>query len=593
MKRKTFIIIVIVSITILLIGTLKIFIKTDTVQTQKDRLSFFTGNLSTHQNTIIGSFQNYSALIIEGINNDSLLVKSLRKSTAEIENNRVETIQLISDRAQNYFNRIHKIGFSSLVFNFQSNEDKMHQLSIKNSISNFVEVPTSSGKIPNFDNSPLTTYHVDNHRFEIRYSFPFPLNEKKPTIYIETGFDISLLREMIGNNIADSRIGFLVVGDSSIVEKTAASNVHFLPISNSSHLFFDDLFLNEVDDFMDSKTLNLIINKLNKTTTDHSNSNFSIYLPGDHEPLAITFSRLEFDQQPTNFYIVSLNYDFMLSKTNDWNNQIFLINIIIILLIMFGITYLFINRISLLKQKKFIEESEMKLKEMNKSKDRFFSIIAHDLKNPFNGIMGMTAYLNESYNEVDEQERREIINDLNISSKNAFNLLQNLLEWTRTQSGTIKNIPVKIDPASIIEISLETVANLAKNKEIDIKFSFETGKYGYADENLVATVLRNLLTNAVKFSPRKSEIEVSFREFKKELVFCVKDSGIGLRDDEIDQLFRIDVNFHKKGTEDETGTGLGLKICQEFVEYCQGRIWVISEPQKGSSFYFTIPLYRH
>jgi signal transduction histidine kinase len=281
----------------------------------------------------------------------------------------------------------------------------------------------------------------------------------------------------------------------------------------------------------------------------------------------------------------------MLDKTNDWNNQIFTINLIIIILILIGVIYLFINRESLLKEKESIEESEIKLKMMNESKDKFFSIIAHDLKNPFNGIMGMTSFLNESYDQIDDKERKEIISDLNISSKNAFNLLQNLLEWTRTQSGTIKNVPVKVDPASIIEMSLETVTNLARNKEIEIEQTINTTKSGYADENLVSTVLRNLFTNAVKFSPRKSTIEVSVKQYEKELVFCVKDTGIGLKHNEIDQLFRIDVNFHKKGTEEETGTGLGLKICKEFVEYCHGRIWVISEPAEGSSFYFTIPIY--
>jgi len=108
---------------------------------------------------------------------------------------------------------------------------------------------------------------------------------------------------------------------------------------------------------------------------------------------------------------------------------------------------------------------------------------------------------------------------------------------------------------------------------------------------LVSTVLRNLFTNAVKFSSRNSKVEVIVKHFENELVFCVKDEGIGLKNEEIDQLFRIDVNFHKKGTEDETGTGLGLKICKEFVEYCKGRIWVISEPMVGSSFFFTIPIY--
>jgi signal transduction histidine kinase len=591
MRRKTLIITVVLLITIALIGTLRFFIKKDTIQTQKDRLNYFSDNLTIQTNTILGSLQNYSTLIIEGLNDDSILLSKFNSLNWEQNPDIEKNVQILSLYYHDYSKRFEKIGFSPLTFTVRPDRYKNYSSIAGRQFEN--PATSTQAKCPalNFWGKPLSTYQFRKNIFEYNYLYPYPLANFAPAIFIETGFDFSLLKEMVSKNIPNSTIGFLIVGDSSVVEKSAQSNIQFAQLHERFNLYFDKHILEKIDDFLDEKTLNQINTGISETTLSEGKQSFSIYHSLKQKSKALSFKLLEFHNQEGKFFLVSLSNDFMLDKTNDWNNQIFLINLIIIILIMIGITYLFINRVSLLKEKKFIAESEMKLKEINKTKDRFFSIIAHDLKNPFNGIMGMTGYLNESYEAINDNERKEIINDLNLASKNAFNLLQNLLEWTRTQSGTIKNIPVKIDPATIIEIALETVGNLAKNKEIEIKHAFETTKFGYADENLVATVLRNLFTNAVKFSPRKSEIEVNVKDFEHELVFCVKDAGIGLRHDEIDQLFRIDLNFHKKGTEDETGTGLGLKICKEFVEYCRGRIWVVSEPKKGSCFYFTIPLY--
>lgn len=251
---------------------------------------------------------------------------------------------------------------------------------------------------------------------------------------------------------------------------------------------------------------------------------------------------------------------------------------------------LFFIRKKLIQEISVLKKSKEKYKKMNDSKNKFFSIITHDLKNPFNGIMGMSEYLSSEYENVDEEERKEIINDINVASKNAFNLLLNLLEWTCAQNGSIKNNPTTILPEEIIELSLETVTTLAKSKNIELITTITTTKKGVADENLIKTVIRNLCTNAIKFSPRNSIIKIIVNEYEEKLTFCIKDEGIGLSDKEIDKLFRIDTTFQKKGTEKETGSGLGLKLCKEFVEYCKGQLWVVSNEGKGSSFYFTIPI---
>jgi signal transduction histidine kinase len=361
--------------------------------------------------------------------------------------------------------------------------------------------------------------------------------------------------------------------------------------------FLPDYFVNQKFIFpneilKDKKLQQQLHSELNNAIRDESLNSFSIYLNTEKKALVITLSEIQSIKQNDQTFLIAINNDYLLTKAREINNAVFIINFIIILLVMLGLSYLIINRIHLMHEKDSFQQNEEKLKKINQSKDKFFSIVAHDLKNPFNGIMGLSGYLSTEYDSVDDKEKKEIINDINIASKNAYNLLQNLLEWTKAQSGLIKNIPVIIEPNKIIELALETVSNIAKYKDIHIKEYYQTKACGYADENLVSTVIRNLSTNAIKFSPRNSVVEITVSEYKDELVFCVKDQGIGISDKEIDQLFRIDVNFHKRGTEKESGSGLGLKLCKEFVEYCKGRIWVVSDVEVGSSFYFTIPRYK-
>lgn len=582
MVRKTFIILSVLLITIVLLAGFQYFITEDKISTQKERLSFFSNNLQLQKKLIFSTLKNNSTIISDDILNSHIWQNN---PTANEETQLELLRKMLGSTMTLKFKQLEKLGFTSLSIIVRTNNNKTLSLRIdpndslqpidnKNSFQNELEGNTISYYKQKPEYQFINSQYIDTNQLAVQISI---------------GIDFLALRSKLTENIPESTVGYLMFTGDSTFNPSHPSFQSFEHIHKDYPFYFNKTFIPIIDKKLTDKALKQL--NANLKTISKAGQSFSIYLNTRKEPKVLSISPIETGNNTRKLHFACLVDDYILDKTNDWNNQIFLTNLIILTLIMFGITYLFINRAALLKQKQAIEESEMKLKKINNSKDKFFSIIAHDLKNPFNGIMGMTGYLSESYDNISDQERKDIINDLNISSKNAFNLLQNLLEWTRTQSGTLKNVPTDIDPASIIEISLETVGNLAKNKNIEIIQRVDTKRHGYADENLIATVLRNLFTNAVKFSPRKSQIEVTVKEFEKELVFCVKDSGIGLHHNEIDQLFRIDVNFHKKGTEEETGTGLGLKICKEFVEYCNGRIWVISEPNKGSSFYFTIPLY--
>ncbi|MDD2305656.1 MAG: tetratricopeptide repeat-containing sensor histidine kinase [Prolixibacteraceae bacterium] len=244
----------------------------------------------------------------------------------------------------------------------------------------------------------------------------------------------------------------------------------------------------------------------------------------------------------------------------------------------------------LLEQKnKTIEQSENELKVLNASKNKFFSIIAHDLKNPFHTVMGYSWLLSKDYEHFTEDERRKFASDIHHSTNNIFRLLQNLLEWSRSQTGRLIFSPRNIEFKKIIENSVSVLRSLAEQKNIEIKIEYDNDLILFADPLMIETVLRNLINNAIKFTPENGLIEVSAIQITDQISICVKDSGIGISEEDARNLFQIDSTVKRKGTNNEDGSGLGLILCKEFVYKNNGTIWVNSSPGVGSSFYFTIP----
>lgn len=246
----------------------------------------------------------------------------------------------------------------------------------------------------------------------------------------------------------------------------------------------------------------------------------------------------------------------------------------------------------LFKEKKLAAELKIKtteLNDLNISKDKFFSIIAHDLKNPFNVLVSYTSLLKTDLEMFSTEELKQIVTDLNQASENGFNLLQNLLLWTRTQTNRIHIFKSKFNLSEVFEKvkALVDLNLLSKDQKLTIVVDPE--RVAYADKDMIATIVRNLVFNAIKFSPKGSEIILKATETEAGLQIDVIDSGVGIPPETIKKLFRIDTNTSLQGTEGETGTGLGLVICREFVEKHNGQIWVESELGKGSVFSFTLP----
>jgi signal transduction histidine kinase len=246
------------------------------------------------------------------------------------------------------------------------------------------------------------------------------------------------------------------------------------------------------------------------------------------------------------------------------------------------------------KTEKALKESKERLRKINKTKDKFFSIIAHDLRSPFNTMLGFSNLLVERYDELDNKEQKNFINILKQDIQSTYNLLENLLLWSRSQSDAIDFIPEK---ENLYLLSIETVSLLkqsAKNKSILIVNNIDESIYVKADKNMLLTILRNLISNAIKFTDQNGQIEINSRLLKNKselgyVEISVTDNGIGIANDNLDKLFMLSENTSTKGTNKETGTGLGLIICKEFIEKHGGEIWVESEEGKGSKFYFTLP----
>ena len=237
-----------------------------------------------------------------------------------------------------------------------------------------------------------------------------------------------------------------------------------------------------------------------------------------------------------------------------------------------------------------IQEANTELTKLNSTKDRIFSIIGHDLRNPFNVVSGFSELLLEDYRNLPPETIEIYLNQISNSSKNGNLLLENLLQWSRNQTGSIAFKPVRLNLLLVAEETYNFVEGTAHKKKIDIKLQIDPDIYIEADENMLKTILRNLLSNAIKFTPENGFITLFSTVKSDHIEVCVSDSGVGIPEDKIPLLFQIETNTSTQGTSHETGTGLGLILCKDFVEKHHGKIWVESEVAKGSQFKFTLPL---
>ncbi len=276
------------------------------------------------------------------------------------------------------------------------------------------------------------------------------------------------------------------------------------------------------------------------------------------------------------------------SINNAKSVQIYLtaITLIVILLMITTIYLLFKEK----KLARMLKTKTDELRELNVSKDKFFSIIAHDLSNPFSILVSYTNLLKTDFESFSTAELQQVIVDLNNASENGYNLLQNLLLWTRSQTNRIHIYKTSLNFFDLFEQVKAVVEYNLISKNQKLIAEIDPALTVFADKDMVSTVMRNLIFNAIKFSKNDSDIKLKASVAGLDLQIDVIDTGIGISPESLKKLFRLDNNCSTTGTNGETGTGLGLVICREFIEQNGGKIWAESQLGKGSVFSFTIPM---
>lgn len=280
-------------------------------------------------------------------------------------------------------------------------------------------------------------------------------------------------------------------------------------------------------------------------------------------------------------------------------NWFYFLEFVIFLMVVYFV-YVYLMRVKtnklLTEQNKKINEfnqklvtSEKNLKELNATKDKFFSIIAHDLKNPFTSLLSIGEVIHDNYKHLDDEEKHKGIKQIYDSSTNINRLLENLLTWSRSQSNRIKFEPVNFNLSKLIEETRLLYKTEAENKGIILRANYKEDMMVVGDRNMINTVIRNLVNNAIKFCNKEDTIDIILESQEKNYFITIKDTGIGIEKENLEKLFRIDRKFKTKGTAGENGTGLGLILCKEFIERNKGEITVESTAGVGSSFTISLP----
>lgn len=242
------------------------------------------------------------------------------------------------------------------------------------------------------------------------------------------------------------------------------------------------------------------------------------------------------------------------------------------------------------KSEERLKSYSKELKELNKTKDKLFSVIAHDLRNPFQSLLSISELLHSEFNNLSESDRQNLIESLKEQSRNTYRLVEHLLEWGKIQSGKHPPSPESFNLIEEIEPQLQLLKQLSANKSITLEWDIDEPILLCLDKNMVTTVIRNLVDNSIKFTNPGGKIFVAVKRYENTAEIAVSDNGVGISHDNLKQLFKAGGVKSTRGTAGETGSALGLLLVKEMVEQNGGTITVESKPEQGTTFYFTLPL---
>jgi signal transduction histidine kinase len=236
-----------------------------------------------------------------------------------------------------------------------------------------------------------------------------------------------------------------------------------------------------------------------------------------------------------------------------------------------------------------VEQRTTELKKANAEKDKFISVLAHDLKNSFGGIFGAIEMLKKYLNQMRKEQITEILDSTDVSARKGYSLLMNLLEWVKSQTGRILFKPANNSVKLILDDVIDYFEEQLKTKNIKLIRYLNENETIFCDYHMLTTVLRNLISNSIKFTRRGGEIIISIEKTEKHYKICISDNGVGIKKENLDKLLKIDSHFSSYGTEQEQGSGLGLLICKEFIDKHNGLLEIKSEENKGCEFIILLP----
>jgi len=245
------------------------------------------------------------------------------------------------------------------------------------------------------------------------------------------------------------------------------------------------------------------------------------------------------------------------------------------------------------REKEQIEKEREELENLNATKDKFFSLIAHDLKNPFNTIIGLSELVLQRFDSYSSKRIKEFVKQIYNYSTHTYTLLDNMLQWARSQTRQIKVEREEVELDGVIRDNINLLQNKAEEKNIRLETDIhKDANRVYADENMIGTVVRNLLSNAIKFTAEEGVVIIRSRlKDPGHVELSVTDNGIGISRENLSRIFDLDAGYSTQGTRSEKGTGLGLLLCKEFVQMNRGKIWAESEVNQGSTFYVLLPVH--
>jgi signal transduction histidine kinase/ligand-binding sensor domain-containing protein len=375
--------------------------------------------------------------------------------------------------------------------------------------------------------------------------------------------------------------------------KEAISNTKEIKLTQKDYIF--TIYFSSLDFIAPEK--NQYAYKLDGFNNEwiHTNQNFASFtnIPSGRYTLLVNGSNNDgvWSTEPISIDIYI--------KPPFWGSWTFIaLAIISIIFLLISYYYYRINRINSINEtlnnkvkEKTLELQIQKeeLKKINHTKDKLFSLIAHDLKNPFNAITGFGNLLLEYFDKYTDEKKIELIKYMTLASENANELLDNLLQWSRASINKLQYTPELFDINTLINDAINIIRLSAKNKQINIKHQNNEEVLVVADRNMINTVLRNLITNGIKFTPNGGEIIINHYTENQKLHIEITDNGIGMSQDTIDKLFKFEDHFTTYGTDGEKGTGIGLILCKEFINKHHGEIFIDSVPEKGTKFTIVLP----